>query len=428
MISAYSLLIAALAAAGASLLFSSLTYSLRDLNRSLFAEKLGKRNADRWFEPILNQAGNLALMTAVFRQLANILIWVCLFGAFDVTGNSFWLRYATPVALGAAISLFCSVALPHAIANNVGAALVALMAAPLHMLGIVAWPLASAIVGVDERLRKMLGVSPRRQSDAIEQEIISAVEEGAAEGVVDEQEREMIESVIDLRDTTVDQIMTPRPRIVGIERGASLANVKKAIEQSGHSRIPVFEKTIDHVVGMLYVRDLLKHLGEPVEAIDLEALMRPAMFVPETKPTRELLREFRAKKVHIAVVLDEYGGVAGIVSFEDILEELVGEIADEHEPAAPPQFKRLDATHAEADAAIPIVRINEEAGLNLSEDDGYETLGGYLSTTLGRIPEKGFVFDLNGVEYTILEAAPQKIIRVKIRIPEAKPTARGAAV
>src|SRR5262249_29267915 len=184
------------------------------------------------------------------------------------------------------------------------------------------------------------------------------VEEAAKEGVVDEQEREMIESVIEFRDTTVGQIMTPRPEIIGLEITAQLLEVKKTLEESGHSRIPIYEGTLDRIVGILYARDLIKHLGEPPEKFDIRSAMRTPLYVPKPKPLRDLLNDFRLKKIHIAIVLDEYGGTAGLVTIEDVLEELVGEISDEHEPTEPAMFKRLSDTSAEVDARLYLDELN----------------------------------------------------------------------
>jgi magnesium and cobalt transporter len=147
------------------------------------------------------------------------------------------------------------------------------------------------------------------------------------------------------------------------------------------------------------------------------------MYVPETKPLRDLLSDFRQQKVHIAVVLDEYGSTSGIVTIEDVLEELVGEIADEHEPSEPALFKRLDDKSAEADAKMRIEDLNRILGLELPEDAGYETLGGFLTTSLAKIPDKGAVYEHHGVRYTVLDAEPQRIKRVRIDIlaPAAAP-------
>jgi CBS domain containing-hemolysin-like protein len=197
---------------------------------------------------------------------------------------------------------------------------------------------------------------------------------------------------------------------------STLAQVKQTLEESGHSRIPVYNGTLDHVAGILYARDLLQFLGQATVRFDIRSAMRPAYFVPETRPLRDLLHDFRVKKVHIAIVLDEYGGTAGLVTIEDVLEELVGDISDEHEPLEPSMFKPLSETTAEVDARMYIDELNRRMGLNVPEDAGYDTIGGYVSTTLGRIPEPGTVFEQDGVRFTVLEAEPQKVNRVKVEV------------
>jgi CBS domain containing-hemolysin-like protein len=226
----------------------------------------------------------------------------------------------------------------------------------------------------------------------------------------------MIESVIAFRDTTAGQIMTARPEIIGIPLDAEMLGVKKAIEASGHSRLPVYEGTLDHVIGILYARDLLAILGEPPERFNIRAYMRPAFYVPETKPVTDLLHDFRLQKVHIAVVLDEYGGTAGLVTIEDVFEELVGDISDEHEPIEPAMFSRLTDNTAEADARLYIDELNRLMSLGVPEDAGYDTLGGFVSTTLGRIPSTGTTFEFGGAKFTVLDAEPQKVNRVRIEV------------
>ena len=167
---------------------------------------------------------------------------------------------------------------------------------------------------------------------------------------------------------------------------------------------------------MLYARDLLRHLGRPPEEFDIRSAIRPAIFVPETKPLRDLLAEFRLQKVHIAIVMDEYGGTAGLASIEDILEELVGEISDEHEPKSPAMYRRLDDLTHEADARVPIEDLNRQLGLNIPQDAGYETLGGFTTATLGRIPPAGTTFEHGGARFEVLEAEPQRVKRLRITL------------
>jgi putative hemolysin len=226
----------------------------------------------------------------------------------------------------------------------------------------------------------------------------------------------MIESVIEFHDTQVGQIMTARPEMVALEIDTPLEKVMCTIEQSGHSRIPVFEGDLDHIAGILYARDLLKHLWQSPEQVQIRSIIRPAFYVPETKSLRDLLQDFRLQKVHIAIVLDEYGGTAGLVTIEDVLEELVGEIADEHEPVEPAMFVRIDEHVAEADARIYIDELNRMTGLELPEEEGYDTLGGFVTNTLGRIPEPGTIFDYGPARFTILSAEPHKVNRVRIEM------------
>jgi putative hemolysin len=278
---------------------------------------------------------------------------------------------------------------------------------------------------IDNAVERATGASMAAEpADTIQQEILSVVEEGEKEGVVGEEEREMIESVIQLRATTAGQVMTARPEVIALPLDSTLTSVKQTLEESGHSRIPVYDKTLDHVVGILYARDLLKFLGQATLKFDIRSAMRPAFFVPETKPLRDLLHDFRVKKIHLAIVLDEYGGTTGLVTIEDVLEELVGDISDEHEPLEPAMYKQLDEHAAEADARMYVDELNRRMGLNLPEDAGYDTVGGYVTTTLGRIPEAGTEFEQDGVRFTVLEAEPQKVNRVRIQIvpqPAAEP-------
>lgn len=236
----------------------------------------------------------------------------------------------------------------------------------------------------------------------------------------------MIESVIEFRDTHTGEIMTPRPKMVGLEITATLAQVKELLEESGHSRLPVYEKTLDHIVGILHARDLLKHLGAPQDQFNIRTAMRQAYHVPATKLLRDLLNDFRLQKIQIAIVNDEYGGTAGLVTIEDVLEELVGEISDEHEPSEPPTLKRINDTTAEVDAQIAIDELNRVMGMNLPEDAGYDTLGGYLSSTQGRIPQAGAMITANGARFTILDAELQKVNRVKVELLPATEAAASA--
>jgi putative hemolysin len=397
-----------------SLLFSSLTYALREFSRQRLAEFLGRRNADHWFELLTEDTGDLVFLTAVGRQFSNILMWILVFASFEQTSLHAWVRYGMTIIAATVIAVFCSIALPHAGAKYAAAEIIGYLAPLLSVLNRAFSPITKLMHGTDNVVRRALGAQAGPAQNHIEDEILNAVEEGEKEGVVDGQERAMIESVIEFGDTTTGQIMTTRPDIAALNVSATLDEAKHVIDQSGHSRIPVYEGTLDHVIGILHARDLIKHVGRADLQFNLRELMRPATFVPETKLLRDLLSDFRAQKVHIAVVLDEYSSTAGVVTIEDVLEELVGEIADEHEPTEPALFKKIDEHTSDVDARISIDQLNRLVGLSLPDDAGYETLAGYLTTALSKIPEKGTVYEHDGVRYTVTDAEPQRVKRVKI--------------
>ncbi len=399
-----------------SFFFSTLTYCLREFSRTRFAEFLGKRDADRWYETIIENTSDLTFLTAILRQVSNMLIFVLVFACFEQTEYGRWVRYALTVIVAGAIAIFFAVTIPHAAAKYAGSEIVGFFAPVLHYLRLIFFPIPKLMHRTDDVVRRALGAQEHQSEENIEDEILSAVEEGEKEGVVDEQEREMIESVIEFRNTTAGHIMTTRPDVIALPTDASLDQVKRTIEESRHSRIPVFEKNLDHVVGILHARDLIKLLGNPNPQFQIRQIVRPAIYVPETKALGDLLSDFRHQKVHFAVVLDEYGSTAGIVTLEDVLEELVGEMADEHDADEPAMLKKIDDKTVDADARIRIEDLNRQAGLNLPEDAGYETLAGFLTTSLARIPEKGAVYEHDKTRYTVLEAEPQRIKRVKIEI------------
>lgn len=411
-----SIIVVVVLASIATLLFSSLHYALRELSRVRFGHFLERTGRAKWLEPTFDHLDDLVVTTALLRLIANTLILLGIFWAFEHSQYSLVVRYALSFAVSCSITVFTSVAIPHALARHGGDAMVGTCIVLLQWLRKMFWPAIKVMGVVDDLVRRLTGSPAEPLPDHIEQEILSVVQEGEKEGVVDQEEREMIKSVIDFHDTTAGQVMTSRPEIIGLPVEATLDEVKQLIEASGHSRIPVYEGTLDHIVGILYARDLLIHLGQPGgHRLDLRARLRPTFYVPQTKPLVDLLSDFKLQKVHIAIVLDEYGGTTGLVTIEDVLEELVGDISDEHEPIEPAMFRRVD-DFIEADARIYIGELNRLAELDLPEDAGFETLGGFVTTTLGRIPETGATFEQAGARFTVLDAEPHKVNRLKIEM------------
>ncbi|HEV8378671.1 MAG TPA: hemolysin family protein [Tepidisphaeraceae bacterium] len=399
-----------------TLFFSTLVYALRDYSRAKLEDYLAKYGRSELLEKTVDCSRELIFITAVCRLVANVFIVAFSLRLFEYITFRISSRYLGAIIVSTLLTFIFSTAIPTALARYVGEPMIAIFARALHTLRYILFPLVNLMHLTERLILRMVGNKSEPEPEQIEKDILSVVEDGEKEGVVDTTERKMIESVIEFRDARAGQVMTTRPEVVGIELGATLEEVKHTLDQSGHSRLPVYDGTLDHIVGILYARDLLKHLGLPPEQFDMRSAMRPAIFVPETKPLRDLLREFRIQRVHIAIVLDEYGGTAGLVTIEDILEELVGEISDEHPPHSTTMMKKVSDNAYEVDAALDIDQINRTIGLNLPEDAGYETLGGFVSVMLGRIPQKGTTFEHNGVRYTILDAEPQRVKRLKIEL------------
>jgi magnesium and cobalt transporter len=213
--------------------------------------------------------------------------------------------------------------------------------------------------------------------------------------------------------------------MVTIKVSATLEEAVKVAVEKGHSRIPVYEGTRDRIVGVLYARDLLRVAGDgktPKDA-SIRPLLRKPLYVPVTKQIGELLKEFRTRKVHIAIVLDEWGGTAGMVTIEDVIEEIIGEIEDEydHGQEEPPAFKRIDAASAEVDARLRIDELNDHLALDLPEDGEFETVGGFMFYHMGKVPKKGEKFVHGDVELTVLDADERRIRRVRVDVKRPAP-------
>lgn len=237
---------------------------------------------------------------------------------------------------------------------------------------------------------------------------------GEEEGVLEEEEKEMINSIFEFGDTRVQEVMIPRLDIVAVEAGRNLTDILKVAVEDGHSRIPVFEKKIDKIIGVLYVKDLLSLWGKRAEEdLKVKDLTRAPYFVPETKKVNELLREFRRKKIHLAIVVDEYGGTAGLVTLEDLLEEIVGEIEDEYDEKKE-EIKILEEGVALINGRMDIGEVNEKLKINLPEKEGVETIAGFVVDYLGRVPQTGEELTYENLRISVVEADRRRVVKVKI--------------
>lgn len=248
--------------------------------------------------------------------------------------------------------------------------------------------------------------------------LMRAMHEADREEKLEEDERRMIEHIMELPETDAAAIMTPRTKISAIPVNSTVQEAAAFAAEQGHSRLPVYEEDYDHIVGVFYIKDLLDPLGrgEPIDALELRGLLREPVFVPESKPIDDLLNELRVQRIHLAVVVDEYGGTAGIVTIEDILEEIVGEIDDEHDADIEQRVVETGQGELYADAAINIAELNERIGSRLPEEEEFDTLGGLILERLGEVPSAGVSFREDGVLLTILEADERRIHKVQVEL------------
>lgn len=257
----------------------------------------------------------------------------------------------------------------------------------------------------------------REENGVVSNEELEAIQMVTDSELLEKEEREMIHRIWELPDTLVKEIMVPRTDMVCLDVNSDLKKVLEVAVESGHSRIPVYKDTIDNIIGVLYVKDLLKCWKEGREEIDLAEIVREPYFVPESKRVNDLFREMRLTRRHIAIVVDEYGGTAGMVTMEDILEEIVGEIRDEYDLEEERVREAEDGSYL-IDARIDIHELNDRLGLNLPTDEDVESIGGLLVDHLGRVPRAGEVVEIGGVKFTVLEADERRISKLRIEAPK----------
>ncbi len=423
-------------------LFSSVFQSLRDVPRVSLEELAAQRagpGAQRRIDRILEDLDGHSTAVGLPRIICNLIVavsavfWVA---ALRASAGPGVIDAVIGIAASSVVIWIFGFLVPHSIAAYASAGTVYAWSPLVRAAYIVQSPLRRVARFFDEVVRRLAGPSVETQAEAVQAELMSVVEEAQQEGQFDQAARNMIEAIMKFRSTTVEQIMTPRTEVEALELTNNLGEVTKFIRASRHSRIPVYEESLDHVVGVFYIKDLMRWLAGPPgggKPFELRAILRPAYYVPETKTIRELLAELIRKQVHLAMVADEYGGTSGLVTFEDIIEEVFGEIRDEYEIDEPEERVVRFAKGrraAEIDARSYIHQANAELraiGVELPEGEEYDTVGGLVVTTLGRIPATGEQLLVNDFLFTVLEAEPTRVSRVRLELPRdpAPPADRG---
>lgn len=250
-------------------------------------------------------------------------------------------------------------------------------------------------------------------SNNLAEEIQDLMDEGQAKGLITDEESDMVHGVLDLKETRVHSIMIPRTEISSAPAESTLEDVIKLVTDCGHTRIPIYNENIDEIMGILHAKDLIKLLGEGPESKIPSDFLRAPYFVPETQKVGQLLKNLKAKKTHLAIVTDEYGGTAGIITIEDILEEIVGEIMDEHD-AEPPLLTVLDDGNLLVDARLEVEKLAEHLDVQLPKGD-FESVGGFIIHLLGRIPQLHEKIPFEGLEFTVKKADQRKVDEILVK-------------
>jgi magnesium and cobalt transporter len=260
----------------------------------------------------------------------------------------------------------------------------------------------------------------------LEEEIQSIIDAGEEKGLIDQQSGEMIQSILEFRDTVVREVMIPRTEMIAIRSDATIEEILELTIKYGHTRMPVYADNVDNILGILNVKDLLKFWSKPMTETDILSTLRRPYYIPETKNTHHLLHELKEKKYHLAIVIDEYGGTSGLVTLEDLIEEIVGEIHDEHD-AKKGSIVELNDGYTLIDGRVEIEVIEDYLGVEFQEGK-FETLGGFILNLLKRIPVTGEVIHVDNLEIIIESADERSVKKVKLRRLDGSQEQRGGSV
>jgi len=286
---------------------------------------------------------------------------------------------------------------------------------PITLFAKIVSPLVAVLVGLTKLISKPFGIDPTRTPELSAAEIRLIVEQGSQQGVLEAEEEQMISAVMSLSDSKLHEVMVPRIDIAAIDQEASFDDAVTLVLTEGHSRTPLYKESVDHIVGILYAKDLLRIIAAGGPRPRLRDIMRPALFVPESQAVDDLLNELQRRRVHMAIVLDEYGGTAGLVTIEDLLEEIVGEIQDEFDEEEPMKVILRDG-EAILDGRADIDEMGElvDPPLELEDDEEYDTVGGFVYHRIGRVPVVGDTVAVDPFKITVIKVIGRRVGKVRV--------------
>lgn len=383
--------------------------------KKLLSLKENQADFTLWVQTSANICGMTAVLigTINFSPLFERMIDSPVFGS---TNTIYTISYSLAFIVATFIELVCGFTLPKKLTVHYPEKFAFNSAYGLKALSYIFKPITWVIIKTTRGLVRMFGHDPNKElSDITEEEIRMLVDEGNEKGTIELSEREMINNIFEFDDRTAGDVMTHRTDLYAVSKEESLCEVVKIAIDEGFSRIPVYDGDIDDIVGIIYAKDLLALIGEKdFKEKKLEEFMRGVIYVPESTKCRMLFKQFTEKKTHLAVIVDEYGGTAGIATMEDLLESIVGNIQDEYDSEDEEIFKLDDNTYS-LDGAVLVDEVEHLFGLDLVENEDSDTLGGLIANTLGRIPdvdEKPTV-KFGDVAFTVMLVTDRRIVRVK---------------
>ena len=405
-----------LAALGLSAFLSTLRSALRFSLPSRTVAREPNEARRRRLEHLLEQADAHGTSAGIFKITCDLVFTVLLVGYIAGQATLTLEVLALAVAIAAPTLLLCTEAMPVSVARAWGDRLLVQALPAFHWAQLPLVPVVKALQMVRRALLRALSIEDDTSSRRIVEGLRDVVRTSGGTVELAETERELIENVMEFGNVDAAEVMTPRTEIIAVPVEATLEEVLKKIVEAGNSRLPVYDDGIDNIIGTVSAIDVAEALvdnrGLPERG--LRELLRPPMLVPETKLVRDLLREFRSRKQKLAIVVDEYGGTAGVVSLTDVLGEIVGYIRDEHEEGDEGLRPLGDGTY-EVQAGLHVSEVNEALGLSIPEEEDFETLGGFVLAQLGHFPKPGESFQNDRVTYSIAEASDRRVLKVRVQ-------------
>jgi putative hemolysin len=389
---------------------AALLGALRSASRVKLARVVPEEARRKALEDLLEHDRTLALAAIVLRACGFAAAALALVASVPDAGTSPW--SALEALLLVILALGLADVVPRTLAEAAPEQILAAVLPGFAVLARLVEPVVALFRVAAVIAMRIAGLKPRSDAEEVRDSLRSAALEGVNEGILDPSATRMIESALRFQGKEVRDVMTPRTEVTAVPADVPLPDVIKLLAETKYSRLPVYEGTLDRVVGVFYAKDVLAQ--ELVEG-GVRALMRKPVFVPETKKVSDLLREFRRGRPHLAVVVDEHGGTAGIVTLSDVMEEMLGDIRDEYDEPEAPRIKKAADGSFEIAGAVRVDELDSELHVKVPTDPDYETVAGFVTTQLGRIPQKGEVLKHDGVSFVVLDADERRVKRLRVQ-------------